>query len=145
MSETGAGVRAEARHGTLLGGAVLAAVLGTAVAVALALGAGRPRWPEAVAFAAGVSVVGGLGGWLAARLPPANPALAVAAALGSTALRTLPALAGLAWLAGRGAPLREAGADGLLVGFYLLLLATAILLHIMVAPGAGARRTRGPR
>lgn len=130
----GVGPASTAWRGTLLGAVVLTAVLAAAAAVALSVGAGRPRWPEAVAFAAAITAVGGLGGWMAARLPAANAALAVASGLGSTALRILPPLAGLAWLADRGAPLREAGAGGLLVAFYLVLLATAILLHIMVAP-----------
>lgn len=134
-----------ATWGTLLGAIVLAAVLAAAAAVALAFGAGRPRWTEAVAFAAAVTAAGSLGGWLAARLPAANAALAVASGLGSIALRIMPPLAGLVWLAERGAPLREAGAGGLLVGFYLLLLATAILLHIMVTPVPPTRPAKQPR
>jgi hypothetical protein len=132
-------------RGTIVGLVVLAAVLAAAAALALALGAGRPRWPEAVAFATVVAAVGGLGGWVAARLPAANPAAAVAAGLGATALRVMPALAGLVWLADRGEPLREAGAGGLLVGFYLLLLATTIFLHIMVTPGSRTRRPNDAR
>lgn len=130
---------------TLAGVAILAGVLAAAVAVALACGDGRAAWWQAVGFAAAVTAVGGIGGWLAARRPAANPAAAVAAGLGATALRLIPPLAALAWLSDRGAPLREAGAGGLLVVFYLVLLATAILLHIMVAPVAAARHSDDPR
>lgn len=121
--------------GTIRGAAILAGVLAAAVVVALVLGAGRPRWSEAVGFAATVAGLSGLGGWLAARRTAADPALAVAGVLGSAALRLMLPLAALGWLAAGGAPLREVGAGGLLVAFYLALLATAILLHIMLAPG----------
>jgi hypothetical protein len=139
------GSTAAASRGTILGAVILVVVLAATASMALALGAGRPRWPEAVAFAAAIAAVGGLGGWLAARLPAANPALAVAYGLGATALRIMPPLVGLAWLSDRGTPLREAGAGGLLVGFYLVLLVTGILLHIMVAPRPVPRETSGTR
>lgn len=128
------------RRGTLIGAAILSATLAVAAATALAVGPGDPRWPRAVAFATAITAFGGLGGWLAARMPASNPAMALAAGLGGTTLRIIPPLAGLAWLTGRGNDLREAGAGGLLVGFYLALLATAILLHIMVAPVPVTRR-----
>jgi len=136
---------ASSTRATLIGVAVLAVTLATATGIALTVGSGDPRWPRAVAFASAITAVGSLGGWLAARVPPANPAMALAGGLGATALRIIPPLAGLAWLAGRGAPLREAGAGGLLVGFYLALLATAILLHIMVAPVPVSRPLDRPR
>lgn len=132
-------------RGTLLGVATLVVALAAAAGIALACGTGDPRWPRAVAFATFITAVGSLGGWLAARVTPANPAMAVACGLGATVLRTIPPLAGLAWLAGRGAHLREAGAGGLLVGFYLALLATAILLHIMVAPMPSSPPHDAPR
>ncbi|MFM7108557.1 MAG: hypothetical protein ACKOZU_08175 [Planctomycetaceae bacterium] len=136
---------APAGRGTLLGMVILAGVLAAAAALALQLGGGRPGWREAVGFAAAVTAAGGLGGWLAARRPAPTPAAAMVAALGATALRLIPPLAALAWLSDRGADLREAGAGGLLVIFYLVLLATVILLHIMVAPEAAARPPDGPR
>ena len=144
MNDPSGGTAAATRV-TIVGAAVLAAALAAAAATALAVGSGDPRWPSAVAFATAITAFGGLGGWLAARTPATNPAMAVAAGLGATALRLLPPLAGLAWLTERGADLREAGAGGLLVGFYLVLLATAILLHIMVAPVPPSRRGDEPR
>jgi len=131
--------------GTALGAAVLAGVLVGAVAVALVVGAGRPGWKEAVAFAALVAGVGGIGGWIVAHRATGDPARRSGAALAATALRVAPALAALAWLGTRGRALGEAGAGGLLVAFYLALLATAILLHMMVAregspPGIQGRR-----
>jgi len=117
---------------TLVGAAVLVGVLAAAAGTALVIGAGRPRWTEAVAVAAAVCLVSSLGGWLAARRKPADPALAVAGVLAASALRILVPLGALAWLSAQAAPLREAGADGLIVAFYLPLLATTLVLHMMV-------------
>ena len=95
---------------------------------------------RAVTLVAGVCSVSSLGGWFVARLGAGGPALAVSGSLGGIALRLLLPLLLLGWLsvdpttvpaAGR---LREAGAGGLLVVFYLTLLATDILLHIMWGP-----------
>lgn len=130
---------------TVRGAAILTGVLGAAVAAALALGAGRPLWPQAVAFAALVAGAGGIGGWVVARRATADPARRSGWALGATVLRLAPGLAALAWLGARGGPLREAGAGGLLVGFYLALLATAILLHMMWDRDAATPRSAGPR
>lgn len=132
-------------RGTLAGFVILSGVLTAAVVVALGCGDGRPEWRRAVGFAAAVTAVGSLCGWLAARRPAPNPAAALAAGLGATALRLIPPLAALAWLSDRGSTLREAGAGGLVVVFYLVLLATAILLHIMVAPVSAARPSDAPR
>lgn len=117
---------------TLVGAAVLVSVLAAAAAMALFIGAGRPRWTEAVAVAAAVCLVSSLGGWLAARRKPADPALAVAGVLAASALRILVPLGALAWLSAAATPLRDAGADGLIVAFYLPLLATTLVLHMMV-------------
>ena len=125
--------------GTLGGLAALTLVLAVAAAIALAVGPDRPRWPEAVGFAAAVAWSGAAAAWLAGRLAAADPARAVAAVLASTALRTFPPLVGLAWLGAAGRELRAAGADGLLVVFYLLLLATSIAVTMM-----GSRGSRSP-
>jgi len=137
----------EIRHDprwTLMGAAVLLAAQGVAVAIALAVGNGRPRWAEAVAFAAGICLMGALGGWLIARKPAKNPALAVAGGLAAAGFRLFLPLAALVWLQGGGAGLRAAGAGGLIVGFYLALLATDIFLHIM-GSGRDRRRSGGTR
>jgi hypothetical protein len=132
----------EIRHDprwTVQGVAMLLAVQAAAASVALLVGNGRPRWDEAVAVAAGICLVGSIGGWLLARKPARDPALAVAGGLAAAGLRLILPLAALVWLQGRGAGLRDAGAGGLLVAFYLTLLATDILLHIM-----GRSRDRAP-
>jgi len=117
----------QTRMGVLILGSAVAAASG----LALVRGENRPGWPQAVAFAATVSGSSALGGWLIARKQQKSPALAVAGALASGALRIFVPLGALAWLQGPGTPLREAGADGLLVVLYLLLLAIALGLHIM--------------
>jgi hypothetical protein len=119
------------RRWTLTGAAILVAVLAACVALGLASGDGRPGRTLAIGFAASVSLVGSLGGWLAGRASPADPARGVALGLAAVGLRIFPALAGLAWLRSAGARLREAGAAEWLLVFYLALLATDILLHII--------------
>ena len=116
---------------TGVGVAVLAGVLAAGAALAIAGGGEKPGWGGAVAFAAGVSLIGSVGGWLLARWPTANPASGVAKALGAVTLRMFLPLAALAWLQTEGRELRAAGADRLLLIFYLALLATDIVLHII--------------
>lgn len=128
-------------RGTWIGAFTLLGVLAAAVAVALAIGGG-PRWQEAVTFAAGVSLVAAAAGWLVARLGPRDPALAVASNLAAVTLRIVPPLVALGWLNSGGKDLLAAGAGGLLVAFYLTLLATDIVLNIMMAPQAPVSRTR---
>lgn len=135
MSTNPAPGAARAARDTAIGSFVLAGVLGGAVAVALAIDTGRPHWGRAVAFAAVVVGVGGLAGWLVERLAVTDPTRWGAGALGATVLRLVPGIAALAWLSDRGGPLREAGAGGLVVAFYLALLAAAILLHMMLGQG----------
>jgi hypothetical protein len=138
---------------TLLGSLILLAVLAAVSAIALIHGGpgreGGPEWLRAVAVVAGVCGVSSLGGWIVARLGAEGPALAVSGSLGGIALRLLLPLLLLGWLsvdpttapaAGR---LREAGAGGLLVVFYLTLLATDILLHIMWGPKGPLRPRPG--
>lgn len=100
----------------------------TAVAsVALALG----HDTSAVAFAAGVTLVGVGGGWLAAWRPGDTPSARVAGGLASVALRMLPALVALGWLQAAGGRLREAGAGEILLLTYLAALAVEIVRTIM--------------
>ena len=141
------------RAKTLLGTLILLTVLATVSAVALVHGGphrqGGPEWQRAVALVAAVCGVSSLGGWIVARLGAGGPALAVSGSLGGIALRLLLPLLLLGWLsvdpatapeAGR---LRAAGAGGLLVVFYLTLLATDILLHIMWGPKGPLRPRPG--
>lgn len=115
-------------------GAFLVAVA-TAGGAAITAGDRRPESLEAIAFAAGISLAGGLSGWLLERSRPRAAGHAIAAALGAVCLRVFPALAALAWLQGAGGRLRENGAAGWLLVFYLTTLATDIFLHIIGHPG----------
>jgi hypothetical protein len=125
---------------TLFGTAVLAAVLAGTSGLAIATRGKTPRTSEAIAFAATICLAGGVGGWVVARWPTVNPALGVAKGLGAVTLRIFLPLAALGWLQTGGSGLREAGADRFVLIFYLALLATDILLHIM-----GDRELRGIR
>jgi hypothetical protein len=131
------------RRQPLLGLILLLAVAGLAAGITLALGTGRPRWPAAVAFAMAACLPGAIFGWILARMPVREPAQAVAGGLASVALRMTLPLAALAWLSTGGQGLRDAGAAGLLVAFYLTLWATDLLLHI-VDGKAGAGGSRAP-
>ncbi len=138
---------------TLQGAVILLTVLAMVSIAALAHGGptrlGGQEWLRAVALVAGVCGVSSLGGWFVSRLGAGGPALAVSGSLGGIALRLLLPLLLLGWLsadpasipaAGR---LRAAGAGGLLVVFYLTLLATDILLHIMWGPKGPLRPRTG--
>lgn len=122
------------RHATARGVMLLGGVLASAVMVALMLDHGHPAWRNAVILAAAVTGVSSVGGWLASRNRTTTPGGGVATALAGTALRILLPLAALGWLTSRGGPLLEAGCAGLIVAFYLALLATTILLHMMGTP-----------
>lgn len=115
---------------TWAGAAILLGVLALAVAAAWWLRAADPGGPQAIGFAATVSLVGGLGGWLLARRPRRTPAAAVASGLGAVGMRVMLPLAGLAWLQATDGPLRGAGAANLLLVFYLVMLFTDISLHV---------------
>ena len=128
---------------TVFGTAVLAGVLAVAAGLACMAGASRPRWNEAVFFAATVCFCGAVGGWIVARWPTTKPAIGVAKGLGAVTLRIFLPLAALGWLQSGRNGLRDAGADSLLLIFYLALLATDILLHIM--GGRYVRRIGGKR
>ncbi len=125
---------------TLFGTAALAVVLAAASSLAVATGGKEPRLGEAVGFAAAVCLFGGFGGWIVARWPARNPAIAVAKGLGAVTLRIFLPLVALGWLQSGGGWLRAAGADRFLLFFYLALLATDIVLHIIGSRNFSGRR-----
>lgn len=139
------------RHGkawTLGGAAVLAAVCAVGLAVALVLGPSDPEYRGLAGVVAAACLGGGLGAWLLARLGDrlaADPSsgrsgLAVAAGLGGITLRIVPPLVILAWLRGGGAARPPQGIDHLLLGLYLSLLATDIVLTIIGRSGSASGR-----
>lgn len=133
------------RHGwTWVGAAALIAVLLIAVAVAMRSTPDSSDGSRAILFAAGLALAGSLGGWIVGRLRPTEPARAVAVGLAAVGLRLLPMLATLAWLQAAGGRPGEGGAVEWLVRFYLCLLATDVLLHMM-EPGAGRRAGKSPQ
>jgi hypothetical protein len=127
---------------TVWGVAVLLGVLGAMSAVSLVLGRGRPGWAAAVGFAAAIVGVSSIGGWILGRFASRTPAGGVAAALAASTARIALPLAALAWLAARNPSLGESPEAGLLVVFYLVLLATTLLATMMEAR-AGRGKT-GP-
>jgi hypothetical protein len=116
-------------------------VLAVAAGLALLSAGEKPRARQAIAFAATICLAGGVGGWVVNRWPTGNPALGVSKPLAAMALRIFLPLAAMGWLQAGGSGLREAGAGKFLLIFYLAVLATDILLHII--GGREHRRTRG--
>lgn len=115
---------------TVRGGVVLLGILSVAVLVAIAAGDGTPSRHRAVAFTAMICGAAALTGWIVSRWPCRSPATAVAASLAAVLVRLALPLATLAWLQTGGQALRAAGAEQLLAGFYLALLASDIVLNI---------------
>jgi hypothetical protein len=122
------------------------AVLGTALAAAAGIALWRcdatASCRRAIAFSAVVSGGGALAAWAVSRWPSRHPGKAVATSLAAVALRIFVPLAALAWLRTGGRDIHAAGGDRLLLGFYLTLLATDILLNIMEAAGSARRHGR---
>lgn len=127
------------RRFTAIGVAALLATAATVAAAALACGGGRPDWPRSVAWVAVVCLPGSLAAWIVSRRPPTGPAGAVASSLAAIVLRLIPPLAGLAWLSSGRQTADSKAVGGVLVVFYLSLLAVDILLHMM-----GNSRRDGP-
>ncbi len=123
MSETGKAVA---------GGLLMAAVLAAAAGVALWHDGDDPARRQAVALAAATAGVGGLAGWFVGRWSRGQPAAtAVAGSLGAILVRSVPPLVALAWITTSGGALRGAGAAGLVVAFYLAVLAPDVLATII--------------
>ena len=133
---------------TLGGAAALVAVWAAGVTTALVLAPPDPADRAAALAVAGGCLSGAVGGWLLARLgdrlavspSSGRHGLAVAAGLGGIALRLTPPLVMLAWLRGGGPGGPQAGVERMLLGLYLALLATDILLTIIGRSGSAAGR-----
>lgn len=111
---------------------LLATFSGSVAAAAFWIG-DRPGFLVALGFAMLFTLPSCLVGWLIAQPGGGRAAGSVARPLTAVAVRILPPLAALGLLtAERAAPLRAAGAGPMIVGFYLAMLATDILLHIMM-------------
>ncbi len=119
-------------------------VLAAAIATAWAVGEPSPaRW-QAIILAAVASGSGAAAGWLVARWSQGRTAAtAVAGGLGSTLVRLAPPLAALGWITTSEGAMQAAGAAGLVVAFYLVLLAATLPLIIMDGrkPGQDGRGT----
>ncbi len=120
---------------TAAGVAVLLGVLAAAVAAAVVnLGADSVQL-RAIAFAAGMAGLAAVSGWCMGRWGRGRPAgLAVAGGLAATLVRLLPVLAALGWILTHREGVGAGRADMLLVIFYLVLLATDVLLNIFGGP-----------
>lgn len=128
------------RSWTLVGIASLVTALAVALTVSLATSDGRPGRAKTIVLAAGICLAGSLGGWLAERASPADPARAVGFGLAAVGMRLFPALMALAWLQATGGGARHGDAPRWLVLFYLTLLATDVILHIVGPRKSGSQR-----
>lgn len=124
------------------GAIVLMTVVATITAVALAVGDRGPERLQAIWGSAAVCLAGGLGGWLAGRIRPAQPSAAVGAGIAAICLRFFPALAALIWLQAAGGQFCEHGAAEWLLVFYLAVLATDILMHMIGARVSGTAKLK---
>ena len=121
---------------TAVGAATLAAVLGLITGLALAAAGDDPPQRLAIALAAAIVGGSGLAGWLVSRQGRGRgAATALASGLAATVVRLGPMLAALAWITTAGGELREAGAAGWLVAFYLPMLLADIGLTVLARPG----------
>ena len=127
----------------------LVATFSGAVAAAAIWIGDRPGFLAALGFAMLFTLPSCLAGWILAQPRARRAARSVARPLAAVAVRILPPLVALSLLTfQQAAPLRAAGAGPMIVGFYLAMLATDILLHIMmgrshtVCPGAAASTDR---
>lgn len=127
----------------------LVATFSGSVAVAAIVIGDRPGFVAALGFAILFTLPSCLAGWILAQPRARGAARSVARPLAAVAVRILPPLAALSLLTSQqAAPLRAAGAGPMIVGFYLAMLATDILLHIMMGrshtgrPGAAASPDR---
>lgn len=123
------------RVSPVAGAAVFVGVLAVSVGVSVALLGTGPAQLRAVAMAAGVTGAGSLAGWFVARWGRGKSAgLAVASGLGATLVRLFPVLIALGWLVSREEGMGPGRPDLLLVIFYLLMLATDVLLNMIEGP-----------
>lgn len=121
---------------TATGCGIILLAQAAAVGLVLAADAGGRQRLTAVSLAAAITGTGGIAGWLVARVSRRWGApLAAVGGLAATVLRLIPPLMTLVWITTTGPQVAEDGLGGLLVGFYLSMLAVAIFLHILEARG----------
>jgi hypothetical protein len=119
----------------LAGVVTLAITLALAVGIAWASVGGDPNQQRAILFAASITGFAAVSGWIVSRWSRGHgPGTALAGGLGGTFVRLAPMLAALGWVTVQQSELRDAGAAGWLVAFYLPLLATDILLTVLAGP-----------
>lgn len=119
---------------------LVATFSGSVAAAALWIG-DRPGFLVALCFAMLFTLPSCLAGWLIAQPGGGRAVGSVARPLTAVVVRILPPLAALGLLTTeRASPLRAAGAGAMIVGFYLAMLATDILLHIMMGRSHTVRR-----
>jgi hypothetical protein len=121
---------------TAIGMAVLLAVLAAITGLAWVAVGESPGQRQAIGFAAAVVGASGVAGWLVSRWGRGGgAATGLAGGLGGTIVRLGPMLAALVWVTTGEGGLREAGAAGWLVAFYLPMLLADIGLTILARPG----------
>jgi hypothetical protein len=120
---------------TALGAAALLGVLAVAAGIAMMSAGDDPLRRRAVLFVASVSGFAALSGWFVSRWSRGKgPAAAMAGGVGATVMRLAPMLAALGWWSAQEGGVQAGGNAGLLVAFYLPLLAADILLTLLTGP-----------
>ena len=117
--------------GTFIGLAVLVSILVAAVLLADYFGDKSPPYRRAIALTGMICGIGSVTGWLVSRIPFQTAGIALSTGLAGVFFRLSMPLAMLVWLQSEDYGFRQSGAYGLLAFFYLILLATDIILNII--------------
>lgn len=92
----------------------------------------EPGGPRAIALACAATLPGALVGWSVARLPFSSPAMGAAFGLAGVVMRMGLPLIGLAWFTANPPRPGSVAPATLLVGAYLVLLATDVGMHVIL-------------
>ena len=117
--------------GTFIGLTILVSVLVAAVLLADSYGDKSLSYRRAIALTATICGIGSVSGWLVSRIPFQTAGIALSTGLAGVFFRLSMPLAMLVWLQSEDYGFRQSGAYGLLAFFYLILLATDIILNII--------------